>query len=410
MNDNFVKKVTIYGAFFDSYIYKDKLLLIHLNKDVDSLFWDKLIGSHTENSNDKLAYECAFRNSKFFYNPYYSSFYNDAEFYNLIIDKIQRIKNIEIKQDSLIYKNCLVNSKNKPIEYLPNDIIVYKNMIYFSNSDGIYYKKISSLGGYRSKYSISPTSYYLTDKQAVSLGILNGGYLYLATLDDGLWVYNLRANEFLGFDDDLNLKYREPKKLLPEHASFIKNNYSSIMVGSYLSDSYFIENYYVQKKRKTKKPMKLNDIFCSDDEAFYTSGQDKIYRITKTGIYLITFTQSRVEKDKEFSDVELILEKDFGLNEIVSASVELFGIVIEYKTKLEIILSDNSFISFDTNHGLVNWRTFPRSQNYTNQIHLIYEDRIEIISINHDFLINQQEKKFGVRYTGLDYLREKIDD
>ena len=41
---------------------------------------------------------------------------------------------------------------------------------------------------------------------------------------------------------------------------------------------------------------------------------------------------------------------------------------------------------------------YPRSKNYLNHLHLIFNDRIEIYSFNHDALINQRTKRIGLEY------------
>jgi hypothetical protein len=47
---------------------------------------------------------------------------------------------------------------------------------------------------------------------------------------------------------------------------------------------------------------------------------------------------------------------------------------------------------------VVRWRVYPRSKNYLNHLHLVYEDRLEIYSFNHDALVNQETKKIGIEY------------
>ena len=124
----------------------------------------------------------------------------------------------------------------------------------------------------------------------------------------------------------------------------------------------------------------------------------------------MTVTQSKVDKEEAFSESVIVSHTSIYIDNIVSASVELFGLVIEYKNRMQIILSDNETLEIETPKGIVNWRTFPRSMNYTNQLHLIFEDRLEILSINHDFLVDQNKKLFGIRYTEFDFNREKIDE
>ena len=37
-----------------------------------------------------------------------------------------------------------------------------------------------------------------------------------------------------------------------------------------------------------------------------------------------------------------------------------------------------------------------RSKQYENQLHVVYEDRLEIFSFNHDYFINQKSKLSGI--------------
>ncbi len=406
MNE-YIKKVLIQGNYYDTYLYKKVLILIHADKTISSYNWEKMVDSFNEKETDRLAYECAFKNSKFFYNPDYLSFYKDDEFRSLVVEKIKRIKDIQL---SNLYPNSkyLISSKYKKIDCLPTDIVVYKNIFYFTCADGVFYKKISSLS-YYSPHALSPSTYYLTDKKAVNLNVSNGGYLYLSTLDDGLWVYLL--NRDFEYSDILvdKKKNKNLKKISKEHSSFVNSNYSSIFIGSHYSESLFYEIYYDKKKRKSKPPFNIKQLFTYKGKSFFITGQDKMYQFTNSGLYMVQFIQSKIISGEEFSSPKLVIERQFDIDLIVSASVELFGIVIEFKDKLEILLSDGKIETIEFYESLINWRTFPRSHNYTNQLHLVFSNHIEIISINHDFLINQIQKRIGIRYADFDYYRDKID-
>ena len=102
------------------------------------------------------------------------------------------------------------------------------------------------------------------------------------------------------------------------------------MLGSYLSDSYFIENTYnkIRKRKEYKASFDLDKLFKNNEESFYISGQDKIYKLTNKGIYLVTFTQSKVDKEEAFSESVIVSHTSIDIDNIVSASVELFGLVI----------------------------------------------------------------------------------
>ena len=80
--------------------------------------------------------------------------------------------------------------------------------------------------------------------------------------------------------------------------------------------------------------------------------------------------------------------------EIISADSSLFGVVIEKENGLLIINSslESQFLEGEP----VNWRVFPRSINYTNQLHVVYEDALHIYSFNHDYFVDQSTKKMGI--------------
>lgn len=70
-----------------------------------------------------------------------------------------------------------------------------------------------------------------------------------------------------------------------------------------------------------------------------------------------------------------------------------FGTVVEFDTKIVVVRSDGQIDTFEGE--AVHWRVFPRSRDYHNQLHIIYDDRIEIIAFLHDCFVNQDKKLFG---------------
>ena len=43
----------------------------------------------------------------------------------------------------------------------------------------------------------------------------------------------------------------------------------------------------------------------------------------------------------------------------------------------------------------VNWRAFPRARHYQNQLHVVRDDHLEVLSFNHDYLVDQDSKRLG---------------
>jgi hypothetical protein len=82
--------------------------------------------------------------------------------------------------------------------------------------------------------------------------------------------------------------------------------------------------------------------------------------------------------------------------EVISGRVAHFGVIIEFEDKIVVLPSKGDPITFEGEP--VNWRVFPTSKHYGNQLHIVYEDRIEIISFNHDYFVDQRSKLAGLEY------------
>jgi hypothetical protein len=82
--------------------------------------------------------------------------------------------------------------------------------------------------------------------------------------------------------------------------------------------------------------------------------------------------------------------------QVVSGAVALFGTVIECENALVVVPSEGITMTFPGE--VVNWRIFSRSIQYENQLHLIYDDRLEILSFNQDYFVDQNQKRSGIRH------------
>lgn len=78
---------------------------------------------------------------------------------------------------------------------------------------------------------------------------------------------------------------------------------------------------------------------------------------------------------------------------LISAQTGVFGTVMEFDSGLFVIDTLNEIWEFPGDP--VRWRLFPRSKFYENQLHVIYDDYIEIFSFNQDYLANQETKVTG---------------
>ncbi|HAO21275.1 MAG TPA: hypothetical protein DCQ37_12880 [Desulfobacteraceae bacterium] len=132
----------------------------------------------------------------------------------------------------------------------------------------------------------------------------------------------------------------------------------------------------------------------SEDTIFHGSGyswgvHDKLYQVRDGCVYIVRYQPWK--RQRFIEEVRF----DSWKGQVVSGKVASFGVIIECENAIVVLPSDDGTpITFKGEP--VNWRIFPRSKYYENQLHIIYEDRIEIISFNHDYFVNQKSKRAGI--------------
>jgi hypothetical protein len=142
--------------------------------------------------------------------------------------------------------------------------------------------------------------------------------------------------------------------------------------------------------------------------SFRWGARDKLFRYTAGRVEVIRYTPRRDAEDiveplhepKTAEDAEFSYLSDIDLGDsgdpesVISARAASFGSVIENDDGLLIIPSsgDPFFIAGEP----TNWRTFPRSIDYRNHLHVVYEDRLEILIFTHDYFVDQSTKLAGI--------------
>lgn len=405
------KSITIKGNYYDTFIYKGYLFLITLDKDFISLDWNKLVIGKMPYKNH-LGYHCAFMNSNYLYEKHFQKMFGDEKIKEVIKTRFEEIENI-INIENIAE---LKTKKDSSVDYLPNDIDVHDNYIYFGNSYGLHRAKLNFFTS-REKKLKSSLSWggTLFDKTGViSLDITQKyGNINLSTLDNGLYEFSLYR---------FKRQYEECFSMLSNsHSSFSTSNGISVLNGSNYEQSKFVERIWEEYKNnngeKDVRPViakehSLEELF--GDSGYFISAEDKIYLLNTRGIHVIRYgNRNKINEcfiaNKSNKIIEIIDTNHICVSDIICASVEFFGIVIEYRNKIQVLLSTGRIFEkkFDEQNKFVNWRTFPRSIDYTNQLHLIFEDRIEIHSFNDDYFVNQEEKTLGSMAYKKIYRRKK---
>ncbi|MBO1070675.1 MAG: hypothetical protein HEQ13_15475 [Dolichospermum sp. DEX189] len=428
-------KIIIPGEYYDSQIYDGKLYLWGANSSISVLNWNGLVENINIEDNLKLVLKFAIQYGDDLYN---NLLFQEPDIKDIILTKFKKlVKNpIEISHNLLV--NHTVSEKDNPLPFPHADSSIHYKTVYVGSQSGISHFNSNSQLDEFSKIKTKKIS----DLPVLSLSASHLT-LALAAGSEGLFDY------YIG--EKSNDKQHEPRCINEHNSNFVRWLYPSVFSSSYFDESYFAD-FKITKKRKNKpresmisenqprllynteitreienldasiitsekvekqpetdtryfqKLFSVNEIFETFDNNNEKNNQipeitwgthDKIYLVKKDHIQLAKCNPTKRNEKQKFIDIGSV-ELEKTLTEIISADSSFFGIVLEQDDGLLIITSMGQYISLPGEP--INWRVFPNSKNYTNQLHVIYEDSIHIYSFNHDFFVNQADKKIGISF------------
>lgn len=388
-------KLTIRGRFWDSQIYKGRLYLFGLDGSLRELDWNVLVQSFRVPDRCRLALECAFQRSDYLYGNKWDKFYGDQEISTLLASKFDELLKQHLTLDTPQLDRLTETQANTPFPYAHNDSLIYKDQLYATSQSGVFARSVFEPG------SLPSNVVKLWDAPVSALDI-SYDVLALAAGDEGLY----RAPTAQRFDQ-WTTPQNGPQsvwKHLCNDCSYIS---SSILAFGYDSGASLVE--FKSPKRDSQKTEDViaeefwrsksigtvegQDIFNESTLGGFVWGSKNRMCMAKNGMLHVaqykTTNPRRTSVAKEVRSIKLAQWK----GDPVSGDNAVFGAILELDNCLVVVRSDNNI---DTLPGEpTNWRVFPRSRFYTNQLHAIYDDRIEILSFNHDYFVNQKDKAFG---------------
>jgi hypothetical protein len=282
-----------------------------------------------------------------------------------------------------------------PFPYAHNSTLLYKDYMYSVAQSGVYVASVESI---QSGHNDADRKWDApTSGLDATLDVLA-----LAAGDEGL--FRLPCETF----PDLTSNKLDARLVAKQHCQDCSYVWSSIMMTSHDEGSSVAEFYspFVYRKEDQNTgseafwEAKPNSVHSTAD-IFAQLGLGSGYcwgirdRICFAQEGRVAIARYKSMTRKRPSDVELLrsIELQQWKGSPVSADTAAFGIIVELEHALIVVRSDDVI---DTIRGEpTNWRVFPNSHHYTNQLHLVFEDRLDVISFNHDYFVDQARKQFG---------------
>lgn len=393
-------KIVLNGEFWDSHIYKGKLYLFTIDGDVHTVDWDRLVAEYPLPDDLVLPMECAFARSNYLYGDQWNLLYQDPEVRTVVQRKFMRLSTES--QNPLVadWKKFLLGTHASPFPFPHSDTTIYMNNLYSVSKSGLFTFPSRKLHAKRPKKYQAER---IWDCPVISV---DASYftLALAAGEEGLFEFDLT-------DPTSGVPERDKKPIDSRHFSDCSWAYYSIMGSSHEVGGILLE--YVKSEdqghaelfvpdnvgpfsksapqlhRRFDKAVQVSDVFHKSGYSW--GGKDKICSARDGVMTVARYVPWFDDPDRLRILREIHLDPWKG--NPVSGEVAPFGSIIELDNCIVVVRSDDEV--FTIRGTPVNWRVFNRSKQYENQLHVIYDDRLEIFSFNHDYFLDQDEKVSG---------------
>jgi hypothetical protein len=396
-------KILILGEFWDSQLYKDTLYLFDIEGSLRVVDWRKLVTSFSVPSRCALAMECAFLRSDYLYSDKWERLFEDFELQQLLQSKFSELlqQNLQLTEADL--SKYTKDRADSPFPYAHNESLFYRDYLYVTSQSGVYAQMMTG-------DSLSRQPADRSWDASVSGIDATLDVLALAAGDNGL--FRAASQTYFEYPGARAPKPEQLEARLCNDCSYIRTSIlaSAPGVGATLTE---IKRPRQQQGKSARDlaheylhahPLashEVAELFERDTTDALVWGSGDRICMARGGllqvIRYLPFRKYRRALTERIADVPLAQTTNISLAEWkgtpVSGDNAVFGSILELDNCLVIARSDNNV---DTLKGEpVSWRVFAKSRHYTNQLHVVYEDRIEILSFNHDYFVEQRGKKLG---------------
>ena len=408
-------KITIRGYFWDTQIYKDKLYLFDLDGSLQLIDWPKLVNSFKIPERCRVAMQCAFLRSDYLYGNKWNIILGDSEVKELLLSKYKELASFTLDINIGALTHYIEDQEDTPFPFAHNDSLFYNDHLYVASQSGIFSERMSGM-------NIPSTSVEARWDAPVSSLDVHNGVLALAAGEEGL--FRFPSETYYGYGTE-GYPHKTPNRVndrISNKCYYIRN---SVLSFAHNTPATLVEynaarpnfrSFYNQDEATEPKQdnqdswenapvnqLEVNVIHESyNQDSLCWGSKDRICIAGENQLTVIKYnpySQRRRNVANLVSQVRL----DSWKGNAVSGANAVFGTILELDNALVIVRSDSNI---ETVIGEpVNWRIFPRSRHFGNQLHIIYDDRLEIISYNHDYFVEQQNKPFGSPHAASPFMK-----
>jgi len=364
---------------------------------VASFVWNKLLASCKVSPYRKLAFRCAFERSDLLYGDNWTTIFHDKEVRKLITKKF-----VSLSENGPVvaewYGSSCIKRQDNPFPFPHADSTIYKNTLYVASPSGVHRTKCQRNKG----NPINKNAEKCWDCATLSIRA-NYGSLALAAGSEGL--FELPVNTYAE-------SRANPECIERRNCIEVNWTYFSIYGSSHLESGFFTayenvrDEYNVDPTRSERRKLKTIDALDLFKNSGYSWGYlNRLCMAREGGVQTLNYDVYCKDEDPiaaitdlGFTNVNL----DYG--SVISGAISAFGVIIECEKAIIVVPSDGSD-AIPIVGEIISWRIFPRSKYYQNQIHIVFDDRLEVVSFNHDYFVDQSAKPLGTKPSFMECMR-----
>ncbi len=402
-------KITLQGSFWDSQLYSNEIILFTDDGSVVRSDWRMAIDHVADQYKDvRTALRVAFMDGDLFYNDKVRKILLDPALAKPIKKQLDDLADgswhVDLTRAPGYFRN------ESPFDFVPTDTDIYYNTVIASGDEGLFTCLRSHLGRRNPKFH--------ADKHH------DARFLQVRASDRNTAVAAAAGTDGLmefGFDKfKKTSELGREKQLAKRPCSACEWAFQSVIGWS--EESAFIASFKEERMQgsamKIRMPERVIDFAeffgqpSGSDESFAWGSREKFYRMDGDEVVVVERRDEHARKKSlsestgEFKVIGKARNSGFNGSDVIATGTAPFGSVIEYSDRLVVIRSDGEIEFFEGE--LVHWRIFPRSSHFSNQLHLIYDHHMEVVSFVHDYFVDQSDKKFGFSRGADSGLNEEI--
>jgi hypothetical protein len=388
-------EIRIPGRYWDSFIYNGRLYLFTLSGEILTYRWDQVVESV------KMSADCR---------PLFWQFLTRGQtWYGSSLQKIlesprvfAEVKSLTSKMSDRSYEisaraleEAFVESSSSPA-HPHTDVEAYYNTLYISSSAGVYAATLTR--------KLSNNFRVLTDVPALRVACSYGS-MAVAAGSEG--IFDQALTSFV----DWSTRY-QPRLLSSRHCTGCSWASFDVVGTSGPRDAGFVAAFSKPKQDESESGLRRvgnttrellglvdsGELFPSSEGLLFGSG-NLLVMASRSVLHVDGWNPAH-RRANQGIDLQYslfsqnMLEVSDLTNDAIDGAATVFGIAVEMDQALLLRGVDGSISSFGQP---VNWRTYPRSHRYLNQLHVTYDDCLSIFAFVDDYFISPEHRGPAVR-------------